>query len=206
MTTTPAHASALRSGRTMAEVLPADVAGIALRAPGREPITYAALRHAVREIAGGLAALGVESGDRVAILSATRPEWMLADIGALTAGALVVPVYHTNSHQECRYVPYLVALVTLDPDERPALAREIGLTAIPKLLTRDVRVHEPVWKEIDAVNQRFARIEQVKRFAILPRDFTPPDSELTPTLKVKRNVISSRFARVIERIYAKTGQ
>jgi long-chain acyl-CoA synthetase len=58
----------------------------------------------VREIAGGLAALGVESGDRVGILGGTRPEWTLADFGALCAGATVVPVYHTNSPEECAYV------------------------------------------------------------------------------------------------------
>jgi long-chain acyl-CoA synthetase len=78
--------------------------GDALRAPGRPPIGYDELGHAVREIAGGLAALGVESGDRVGILGGTRPEWTLADFGALCAGATVVPVYHTNSPEECAYV------------------------------------------------------------------------------------------------------
>src|SRR6476620_6264617 len=99
MSTTPTHASALGSGRTMAELVPAAATGVALRVPGRAPIAYEELRHAVREIAGGLAALGVAPGDRVAILSSTRPEWVLADFGALAAGAVVVPVYHTNSPQ-----------------------------------------------------------------------------------------------------------
>ncbi|HEY6891688.1 MAG TPA: long-chain fatty acid--CoA ligase [Solirubrobacter sp.] len=101
--------------------------------------------------------------------------------------------------------PYLVALVTLDPDELSALAEEIGLKADPKLLARDARARALVWNEIEAVNQRFARIEQIKRFAILPRDFTQPDGELTPTLKIKRNVVYSRYARVFEQIYAKAG-
>ena len=60
--------------------------GDAFTAPGREPITYAELGPAVREIAGGLAALGIERGDHVAILAATRPEWTLADFGVLGAG------------------------------------------------------------------------------------------------------------------------
>src|ERR671914_70863 len=59
---------------------------------------------AVRELARGLAALGLEPGDRVAILGETRPEWTLADAAVLAAGLVVVPVYHTNSPEECRYV------------------------------------------------------------------------------------------------------
>jgi len=57
-----------------------------------------------QEIAGGLIALGVRPGDRVAILGSTRPEWTVADLGALGAGATVVPIYHTNSPEECAYV------------------------------------------------------------------------------------------------------
>ena len=58
----------------------------------------------MREIAKGLIALGVKPGDRVAILSNTRAEWTLADFGAICAGAVVVPVYQTNSPDECLYV------------------------------------------------------------------------------------------------------
>jgi long-chain acyl-CoA synthetase len=76
----------------------------ALTAAGGRTITHAELRRAAREIAAGLAHLGVEPGDRVAILAGTRPEWTLADLGALCAGAVVVPIYHTNSPAECRYI------------------------------------------------------------------------------------------------------
>ena len=78
--------------------------GNALSAPGREPISYAELGRAIREIAGGLAGLGIVRGDHVAILSGTRPEWTLADLGALSAGAIVVPIYQTNSAEECEYI------------------------------------------------------------------------------------------------------
>src|SRR3954467_4175254 len=67
-------------------------------------ISYAQLGTRVREIAKGLIALGVKPGDRVAILSNTRTEWTLADFGAICAGAVVVPVYQTNSPEECHYV------------------------------------------------------------------------------------------------------
>ena len=67
-------------------------------------MSYAELGKTVSEIARGLMALGVEPGDRVSILSGTRAEWTLADLGALCAAAVVAPIYHTNSPEECRYV------------------------------------------------------------------------------------------------------
>jgi long-chain acyl-CoA synthetase len=66
--------------------------------------SFAELGTAVRELARGLAALGLEPGDRVALLGETRPEWTLADAALLAGGFVVVPVYHTNSPEECRYV------------------------------------------------------------------------------------------------------
>jgi long-chain acyl-CoA synthetase len=66
--------------------------------------SFAELGNAVRELARGLVALGLQPGDRVALLGETRPEWTLADAALLAAGVVVVPVYHTNSPEECRYV------------------------------------------------------------------------------------------------------
>lgn len=73
---------------------------------GREwaELSYEDLGRRVREIARGLIALGVEPGDRVAIFSDTRVEWTLCDLGALCAGAVVAPIYHTNSSAEARHV------------------------------------------------------------------------------------------------------
>ena len=67
-------------------------------------VSYRDLGETARAIARGLIALGIEPGDRVAILGSTRPEWTLVDCGAICAGAVVVPVYQTNSPEECRYV------------------------------------------------------------------------------------------------------
>jgi len=67
-------------------------------------LAYAELGEAAREIAGGLIAIGIEPGDRVAVLSDTRAEWTLADCGALCAGAVAVPVHQTSSPEEVRYV------------------------------------------------------------------------------------------------------
>ena len=97
---------------------------------------------------------------------------------------------------------YLVALVTLDPDEAPRLAAELGIPADPELDgARRARARARSGSDIDAVNQRFARIEQIKRFAILPRDLTQEEGELTPTLKVKRSVVYKKFAPDVDALY-----
>jgi len=98
--------------------------------------------------------------------------------------------------------PYLVALVTLDPDELPALAKRFGIRPDPGTIARDEQVRKLVQAEVDAVNSRFARIEQIKRFAILERDLSQAAGELTPTLKVKRGAVYERHADTIEQLYA----
>src|SRR5687768_13826399 len=66
--------------------------------------TYAEVGEIVQRYSLGLIALGIEAGDKVAILANTRPEWTYCDFAALTAGATVVPIYQTNSPEECEYV------------------------------------------------------------------------------------------------------
>jgi len=61
------------------------------------PVTYEELARAVREVACGLISLGVRPGDRVAIMSYNRPEWTVADLAVLSAGAVTVPIYHTST-------------------------------------------------------------------------------------------------------------
>ena len=58
----------------------------------------------VRSLSLGLIDLGIEKGDKVSILANTRPEWTYFDFAALSAGAVVVPIYQTNSPEECQYV------------------------------------------------------------------------------------------------------
>src|SRR3954453_7460809 len=66
--------------------------------------TFEQVREIVRPLALGLVDLGVQKGDRVSILGNTRPEWTYFDFAALSIGATVVPIYQTNSPEECRYV------------------------------------------------------------------------------------------------------
>ena len=66
--------------------------------------SYDEVGETVKRLALGLMALGIEKGDKVSILGNTRPEWTYFDFAALTAGATVVPIYQTNSPEECEYV------------------------------------------------------------------------------------------------------
>ena len=97
--------------------------------------------------------------------------------------------------------PYLVGLLTLDPDEVPALAAQLGIEPNPATMANDPRVHAALQTEVDAINGRFARIEQVKRFAILDHDLSQAAGELTPTLKVKRATLAQRYAERIAELY-----
>ena len=67
-------------------------------------LSYAALRDVTAEIALGLIAAGVRPGDRVCVLSDTRPEWVQAEFGIAAAGAIVVPIYPSSAAQECLWV------------------------------------------------------------------------------------------------------
>jgi long-chain acyl-CoA synthetase len=69
-------------------------------------------------------------------------------------------------------------------------------------LAEDERVREMVQKELDRANAKYAQVEQVKRFAILDHDLSQEEGELTPTLKLKRNVVYDRYADRFEDLYA----
>jgi long-chain acyl-CoA synthetase len=98
--------------------------------------------------------------------------------------------------------PYLVALVTLDPEEAVAYAKEHGLPEDPQQLATNPEIVAALEAHREKINQKFARVEQVKKIAILPRDLSQESGELTPTLKVKRAVVVSKHEREIEQLYA----
>ena len=133
------------------------------------------------------------------------------DLIITSSGKNVSPEMLESALRETRWISqaiaagdrrsYLVALVTIDPDEAPKLAEQLGVSADPESMATDEKVREAVWKDIDAVNQRFARIEQIKRFAILPRDLSQEEGELTPTLKVKRSVVYKKYEPDIDGLY-----
>jgi long-chain acyl-CoA synthetase len=98
--------------------------------------------------------------------------------------------------------PYLVALVTLDPEEAVAYAKEHGMPEDPAQLAANGDVREAIEAHLAKVNEKFARVEQVKKIAILPQDLSQESGELTPTLKVKRAVVADKHQDEIEQLYA----
>jgi long-chain acyl-CoA synthetase len=96
--------------------------------------------------------------------------------------------------------PYLIALITLDPEEAPAFASQHNLTLDEVHRSESMRAE--IQTAIDEANSHYAPVEQIKRFEILPEDFSQPTGELTPTLKVKRSIVQQNYAQTIDEIYA----
>ena len=131
------------------------------------------------------------------------------DIIITAGGKNITPANLENSLKQNRWIsqavvvgdrrPYLVVLVTLDPEELPAFAEQHGLAL------EDVPESEEMRAEVEAAvkeaNSHVGRVEQIKKFKILPDDLSQQTGELTPTLKVKRNVVNEKFAGEIEALY-----
>jgi long-chain acyl-CoA synthetase len=98
--------------------------------------------------------------------------------------------------------PYPVALLTLNVAETARLAREQGLLLTDHAaLTRHPAVIERVGRLVEARNPSLPPYARIKRFAVLPVDFTESSGELTPTQKIRRKVVAERFADVLESLY-----
>jgi long-chain acyl-CoA synthetase len=134
------------------------------------------------------------------------------DIIITAGGKNITPANLENGLKQNRWIsqavvvgdrrPYLVAVLTLDPEEAPALAQQLGLEDLDlEAMAGDERVRAEIQKAVDEVNSHVGPVEQIKRFAILPRDLSQEGGELTPTLKVKRNVVHEKYAGVIDEVY-----
>ena len=118
------------------------------------------------------------------------------DLIITAGGKNIAPQNLENALKSSRFVsqalivgdrrPYVTALITLDWDEVNATGRAAD---------------ELVRQLVDDVNRDRVRVEQIKRFAILPRDFSQEEGELTPTLKLRRRVVHDHFADEIEKLY-----
>ncbi len=98
--------------------------------------------------------------------------------------------------------PYLTALVMIDQEnvERYAQERDIPFSNYTSL-TRAPEIRALIQGEIDKVNKKFARVEQIKRFHLLETQLTAEDEELTPTMKLKRKLVHTKYAPQIEAMY-----
>jgi long-chain acyl-CoA synthetase len=101
--------------------------------------------------------------------------------------------------------PYVCALLVLDPDAAAALAAQHGLKdASPAALASHPAVRDAVTAGVRAGNAHLSRVEQIKRFRILPAVWEPGGDELTPTLKLRRKPIAEKYQHEIDELYAKT--
>jgi long-chain acyl-CoA synthetase len=98
--------------------------------------------------------------------------------------------------------PYPVAIVTLDAEVVLPWAEANGLPPDLAVVARNEQLMAMIQEELDAVNAKYAKVEQIKRFMVLDRDFTIDSGELTPSLKLKRNIVYANLAEEFERLYA----
>jgi long-chain acyl-CoA synthetase len=134
------------------------------------------------------------------------------DIIVTAGGKNIAPQNLENDLKASRFVsqalvvgdrrPYAVALVTLDETEIGKWAAENGVDGSLADLAVNPRVTALVQSIVDEVNRERTRFEQIKRFAVLQRDFRLEDGEITPTLKLKRRVCIEHFADEVEALYA----
>ncbi len=134
------------------------------------------------------------------------------DILVTAGGKNVAPQNIENDLKTSKFVsqalvvgdklPYVSALITLDSVEIGRWASENDVDGDPATLAGDARVRELIQRVVDDVNRDRSRFEQVKRFAILPRDFTMEAGEVTPTLKLRRRAVQEHFAAEIDALYS----
>jgi long-subunit acyl-CoA synthetase (AMP-forming) len=97
---------------------------------------------------------------------------------------------------------YNTALIVLDTDFAPQWAAQHGIEdATFEQLATEPKVVEAVQQGVDAANARLARVEQIKKFTIVPGDWIPGGDELTPTMKLKRRPIAEKYSAEIEAMY-----
>jgi long-chain acyl-CoA synthetase len=134
------------------------------------------------------------------------------DIIITAGGKNLTPANLENDLKQTRWVsqavmhgdrrPYPVMLIALDEEEIVPWAKEHGIedTSIAAL-AEDEQVRALIQAELDKANAKYAQVEQVKRFFILDHDLSQETGELTPTLKVKRNVVNEKYAERFDALY-----
>ena len=151
--------------------------------------------------------IGVLDDDGFLSITGRKKEIIVTAAGKNVAPAVLEDRMRSNSLVSQVMVvgdakPFIAALVTLDPDAASAWAAAHGLgDASMEQLAQNEDLIAEVQSAIDDANQAVSRTEAIKAFRVLPKDLSIDGGELTPTLKVKRSVVASKYSRVIEEIY-----
>ncbi|MFD4183417.1 AMP-dependent synthetase/ligase [Rhodococcus sp. NPDC058514] len=125
-------------------------------------------------------------------MSPSNIEGTIRAASALIGGAVVIG----NDR------PYVVALLTLDPDAAAAFATRNGIhNGSPGDLASNPLVRAEIDRAVEAANEKLSRVEQVKRFTLLSAIWEPGGDEFTPTMKLRRRPIDTKYAREIEALY-----
>lgn len=97
--------------------------------------------------------------------------------------------------------PFVSALIVLDPETTAAWAQQNDLPADLSVLAQHPKLLSVVQGYIDEVNQSLSQVERIKKFTVIPQEWTVDSGELTPTMKMKRRVVHEKYADLIERMY-----
>jgi len=135
------------------------------------------------------------------------------DIMITSSGKNVAPGHLENLLKTSRYISqamvfgegkkYVSALITLDEDEVVKYARDNGIVYTGFAdLTKKKDIIDLLQREVDEKNKELARVERIKRFALLEEDFLQDEGEITPTMKVKRKIVAEKYKDMISKMYA----
>jgi long-chain acyl-CoA synthetase len=133
------------------------------------------------------------------------------DIIITAGGKNLTPANLENDLRQSRWIshavmygdrrPYPVALISLDSEEILPWARERGLPDDVQSLIGRAELRDLIQAEVDRANAKYAQVEQIKKFELLDHDLSQETGELTPTGKMKRNVVNERYADLLEQMY-----
>lgn len=165
--------------------------------------TATQFRDKVIALAKGLIAHGVRLGDCVAIIAHTSWRWTVLDMAFMSIGALTVPVYETNS-------PAQVRMFFNDSNVRMAFAEEDAqrdkidvvrdsCTDLKEAAGNPI-VRAEVERAVNKANELVSRAESIRKFEIVPDEFTEANGMLTPSLKAKRQVITDHYKALIDNV------
>ncbi|WIX81775.1 hypothetical protein QRX50_13940 [Amycolatopsis carbonis] len=137
--------------------------------------------------------------------------WTVGCAQGTSAGKNLSPAAIENDLRRTRWIagavllgdsrPYPVALLSVDPDDLPALAAETGINPDVPGWHADERLRSVITRDVESVSARYSPPERIRDFALVPEPFSVESGELTPTLKIRRDVVARRHAAPVDALY-----